>query len=172
MLDPCCGSAVRGLVAQRLGREYVGIDIRPEQVEANRAELDPSLGPPPLWLAGDGREAERLAGEPVDLVFSCPPYADLERYSRREDDLSNMRWEVFKAEYSALIMSACAALAEDRFAVWVVGEVRDRQGWQRDLLGLSVDAFRAAGLPLYNRAVYIPPLGSLPMRARRRRRVR
>ena len=39
----------------------------------------------------------------ADLVFSCPPYWGLERYSDDPADLSNMGCEEFFAAYTAII---------------------------------------------------------------------
>lgn len=38
ILDPFAGGSVRGIVAAALGRKYTGVDLRPEQCEANRAQ--------------------------------------------------------------------------------------------------------------------------------------
>lgn len=38
VLDPFAGGSVRGIVAAALGRRYLGVDLRPEQVEANRKQ--------------------------------------------------------------------------------------------------------------------------------------
>jgi hypothetical protein len=38
VLDPFAGGSVRGIVCAALGRRYVGIDLRQEQIEANRAQ--------------------------------------------------------------------------------------------------------------------------------------
>ena len=38
VLDPFAGGSVRGIVAAALARRYTGIDLRPEQIEANRAQ--------------------------------------------------------------------------------------------------------------------------------------
>ncbi|MFM8745659.1 MAG: DNA methyltransferase, partial [Aestuariivirga sp.] len=53
VLDPFAGGSVRGIVASRLGRRYVGIELRPEQVEANRAQLAIAADPLPEWRVGD-----------------------------------------------------------------------------------------------------------------------
>jgi hypothetical protein len=98
------------------------------------------------------------------MVFSCPPYFDLERYSDDPADLSNMPWEAFLEAYRAIIARACGRLREDRFAVWVIGEVRDPDGYYRNLLGETIRAFRAAGLEYYGEAAYITPIGSLCIR--------
>lgn len=39
VLDPFAGGSVRGIVSTRLGRDYTGVDLRPEQIEANEAQL-------------------------------------------------------------------------------------------------------------------------------------
>jgi hypothetical protein len=38
VLDPFAGGSVRGIVAAKCGREYIGVDLRPEQVAANREQ--------------------------------------------------------------------------------------------------------------------------------------
>lgn len=51
VLDPWAGGSVRGLIAARLGRKYTGIELRPEQVEANRSQAPLSNGELPAVLA-------------------------------------------------------------------------------------------------------------------------
>jgi 1-aminocyclopropane-1-carboxylate deaminase/D-cysteine desulfhydrase-like pyridoxal-dependent ACC family enzyme len=52
VLDPFAGGSVRGIVAACLGREYVGIELREEQVRANEAQREEILsGAPPPQLA-------------------------------------------------------------------------------------------------------------------------
>ena len=40
VLDPFAGGSVRGVVAAKLGRPYVGVELRAEQVDANRVQWD------------------------------------------------------------------------------------------------------------------------------------
>ncbi len=47
ILDPFAGGSVRGVVAARLGYHYTGVEIRPEQVEANRRQWE-DIGPAPV----------------------------------------------------------------------------------------------------------------------------
>jgi len=130
ILDPFAGGSVRGIVASKLGRAYLGIDLRPEQIAANEAQAARICGDPaPRWIVGDSRNLAALAaGTGADFVFSCPPYADLEVYSDDPADLSTMDYADFRAAYSAIISAACALLKPDRFACFVVGDVRDRKG--------------------------------------------
>ena len=79
MLDPFTGGSVRGIVASQLGRAYVGIELRAEQVAANQAQAALGAGPLPKWITGDSRDIANLAkGVDADLIFICPPYWNLE----------------------------------------------------------------------------------------------
>jgi hypothetical protein len=54
VLDPFAGGSVRGIVASKLGRQYVGIELRPEQCAANRDQAATICGDPmPVWHNGD-----------------------------------------------------------------------------------------------------------------------
>jgi hypothetical protein len=166
VLDPFAGGSVRGLVASRLGRSYVGIELRPEQVEANQKQISIAVDPLPEWRAGDSRNIASLAGDvDADLIFSCPPYWNLEVYSEDPADLSTLGREEFFAAQAAIIKAAVDRLKPDRFAVWIVGDVRDRDGFYVNLPGRSVEAFEAAGARFYNDGVLVTAAGSLPIRA-------
>lgn len=168
VLDPFAGGSVRGIVASRLGRGYLGIELRAEQVAANEAQLDLAGAPVPRWICGDSRELSRLAGDvDADLVFSCPPYWNLERYSDDPADLSTMGVDAFFEAYTAIIAASIDRLREDRFAVWIVGDVRDEDGCFVNLPGRTVEAFEAAGARFYNDAILVTAVGSLPVRAGR-----
>jgi len=182
VLDPFAGGSVRGIVAAQLHRQYVGIDLRTEQCQANEqqaAEIGASRGWPhtPHWIVGDSREL--LPGPPpdvivcryakgnADLLFSCPPYYDLEQYSDDPRDLSNASsYTAFQAAYFDIIDRACQCLKPDRFACFVVGEVRNKQhGHYVGLVTDTIIGFQEAGLRYYNEAILLTPLGSAPIRA-------
>jgi hypothetical protein len=166
VLDPFAGGSVRGIVAAVLGRSYTGIDLSRGQLDANieqAAEMDHLLLGAIEWRHGDSRTAD-LADVDADLVFTCPPYADLEVYSDHPADISAMPYADFMAAYREIIARSCARLRENRFAVVVVGEVRDERGRYRNFIGDTVEAFRAAGLAFYNEAILVTAVGSLPIR--------
>ena len=171
VLDPFAGGSVRGIVASKLGRPYTGIDLRAEQIDANRAQAEQICGEPmPRWVCGDSREvmpalAQQNIAPQFDFIFTCPPYADLEVYSDDPRDLSTFDYDEFRAAYANIIAGACTLLKSDRFACFVVGDVRDRQGFYRNFPGHTIEAFEAAGLRLYNEAILVTAVGSLPIRA-------
>ena len=168
VLDPFAGGSVRGIVASHLGRRYIGIELQAKQIAANIAQLGLAKEPAPEWRQGDARALDALAGDiTADFIFSCPPYWNLEIYSDDPADLSTMPLQEFTQAYRAIIAKACARLRDHRFAVWVVSDVRDESGCYINLPGRTIDAFEAAGLRLYNEAILVTAVGSLPIRVRR-----
>lgn len=168
VLDPFAGGSVRGVVASVLGYRYTGVELRAEQVAANAPQA--ALGGPvaPVWRQGDSRAIRALCADvAADMVFSCPPYADLEVYSDDPADLSTLPYTEFREAYAAIIAETCALLRPDRFAVFVVGEVRDGRGNYYGFVPDTVAAFQAAGLSFYNEAILVTVAGSLPIRAGR-----
>lgn len=172
VLDPFAGGSVRGVVASLLGRSYYGVDLRMEQIEANLvndAEI-PRAGPAvrPTWVGGDSRHVlGELDCESFDFVFSCPPYADLEVYSEDPRDLSTMGYEAFLDAYEDIIAKAVAGLKPNRFAAFVVGDVRAPDGGYRGFVRDTEIAFERAGARLYNHAILVTAAGSLAMRTSR-----
>ncbi|EKT1335046.1 ParB N-terminal domain-containing protein [Salmonella enterica subsp. enterica] len=168
VVDPFAGGSVRGVVAGTLGRSYHGCDLRAEQVAANieqGRELAEHITAPPRWVCGDSvRIRENLAGVAADLLFTCPPYADLEVYSDNPADISTMDYPAFLTAYRQIIANAAGLLRDNRFAVVVVGDVRDKKGIYRNFVGDTVQACIDAGLRYYNEAILVSPLGSLPVR--------
>lgn len=169
ILDPFAGGSVRGIVAGWLGFDYVGVELREEQVAANRAQADrirPTI--PPLWICGDSSDLLELAGpERFGMLLTCPPYGDLERYSEDPRDLSTMSWEAFENALWGIIGASLELLEEDSFSVWVVGDFRGPDGIYRGFPISVVEAHRVHGASLYNEAALLVPIGSLPYRAGR-----
>ena len=168
VLDPFAGGSARGIVASRLGRNYVGVELRAEQVEANKAQIDLCNDNLPVWHCGDSRNIDKICAEvEADMIFGCPPYADLEVYSDDPQDLSTLDYKDFLPAYREIIAKTCSRLKDNRFACFVVGDVRDKKGNYYNFVGDTVQAFLDAGLKYYNEAVLVTAVGSLPIRAGR-----
>ncbi len=167
ILDPFAGGSVRGVIASKLKRNYVGVELRSEQVKANREQAKTLCNSHnPVWHEGDSKNIEKLCSNlQADLIFSCPPYADLEVYSDNPQDLSNMKYSDFVTAYREIIKKSCALLKEDSFACFVVGEVRSKKGEYYNFVGDTIQAFIDAGLSYYNDAVLLTSLGTAPIRA-------
>lgn len=149
--------------------QYFGIDLRDEQIQANRVNAKDVLEDSdifPAWHTGDSLNIDKIAKDYcADLVFSCPPYADLEVYSDMKEDISNMEYFQFLQVYQNIIRKTCAQLKEDRFAVFVVGDVRDKKGFYQNFVSDTIGAFVGCGLKLYNEMILVNSIGTLPIRA-------
>lgn len=124
----------------------------------------------PVWLTGDSRQIATHVGKDfpgADFLFSCPPYADLEVYSDNPADLSTLGYNEFRRDYTAIIAESCKLLKPDRFACFVVGEVRDKKGNYYGFVPDTIKAFTDCGLKFYNEAILVTAVGSLPIRVGR-----
>ena len=101
ILDPFAGGSVRGIVAAKTNRQYIGCDLRQEQIDANREQAATiTTDNQPIWHCTDSRNIDRVCkGVQADMIFSCPPYADLEVYSDDPKDLSTLPYDDFVASY-------------------------------------------------------------------------
>lgn len=172
VIDPFSGGSVRGIVAHELGLQYTGIDIRKEQVEANINQwnqyIDFEENPmnPPKWIEGNSENIKDLAMGKYDMIMSCPPYADLEVYSDNQEDISTMKYDDFLQSYRKIIKNTVDMLDEDRFAVFVVGEVRGKKngGGYYNFVSDTIQAFIDAGMIYYNEIILVNVMGSIAMR--------
>ena len=169
ILDPFAGGSVRGIVAAKLGFEYLGNDLSEKQIIANRVNATEVLGDAelyPTWNIGDSLQIDKIAKDyKADMIFSCPPYADLEVYSDAKEDISNMPYKQFIDVYNEIIKKTCDQLKEDRFAVFVVGDVRDKKGFYQNFVSDTIIAFWNCGVILYNEMILVNAVGTLAIRA-------
>jgi hypothetical protein len=159
---------VRGIVASRLGRRYLGIDLRLEQVTANKEQAARICSnPEPIWLTGDSRYLQDLVHDyPADFLFSSPPYYWREHYSELQEDLNNSAsYAEFLDSYRHIIAAAVSYLGKDRFACFEVAEIRTPSGICGDFIGETIKAFGMAGASLYNHLIHLKPLASAAIRA-------
>ena len=71
----------------------------------------------------------------------------------------------FDVVYKSIIKKSCSFLKENRFACFVVGNVRDKNGYMRDLVGLTIQAFKESGVYFYNDIILKNAAASASMRA-------
>lgn len=141
------------------GALFWNVAGNPPALAATRAAVAPT------WLVGDSTALETLPlAPPYDFLFTCPPYANLERYSDDPRDLSTMPYAAFLRAYSTIIQASVARLREDRFACIVVSDVRDGHGFYRNLVSETIRCFHEHGMALYNEAILVTMIGSLPLR--------
>lgn len=158
ILDPFAGGSVRGIVASELGHDYTGIDLNKSQIEANRLQSKK-----PNWIDGDSNVVlDVIENNQYDLIFTCPPYHDLEIYTNNISDLSNMSYNDFLEGYGSIIKKSFAKLKDNRFFVIVVSEIRDlsktsnyKIGKYKGFVNKTIDLAEESGYHFYNDLVLI-----------------
>ena len=177
VIDPFAGGSVRGLISSFVGREYHGVDLSQDQIEANKENFEKVknntdvFGQPlkkPNWKCGDSTDIDKhIKEDKFDMLLTCPPYFDLEQYSDDPRDISNMTYEEFLQTYETILHKAIAKVKDNGFIAIVVGEVRDKNGNYRNFIGDTIEACRRAGVNYYSEIVLVTMLGSLPIRIKR-----
>lgn len=171
ILDPFAGEATKGIVAGALGYRYAGIELRQDQVETNtRQAAAMELDPMPLWLQGDSAKLDEILEavkiERADMVWTSPPYYDLEIYSKSDKDGSAFAtYSGFMGWYQRIFTQCVERMANNRFLAVKVGEIRDERGAYRNFVGDNIACFRNLGLHYYNEIILITAVGSAAMRA-------
>lgn len=172
--DVFAGDTVFGFVSSYLGNSFTGIELRQEQVDFNNArckEFDLQA----RYICDDGRNVlQHLEESSQDLLFSCPPYFDIEVYSDDERDASNQStYADFFGVLDTAFSNAIKCLKENRFAVIVVGDVRDKKdGFYYDFCGDIKRCFARNGMKLYNELILANPIGTAALRVNKYMRTR
>lgn len=163
--DPFSGGAF-GFVASYLGNLFTGIELRQEQAEINHERVK-QYGS--RYICEDGQNiAKHLEAESQDLIFSCPPYFDLEVYSDLANDASNQKtYKGFLSIIENGFKGAISCLKDNRFAVVVCGDIRDKKGFYYGFPDDIKAIFKRHGMKLYNEMFLVESLGTLPQRVRK-----
>ena len=175
ILDPFCGGSVRGVVAGYLGYKYTGIDIREEQITANKKQIEDILKEKQSnvnYILDDAKNIDKI-NDNFDFIFTCPPYFNIEKYSELENDISNINnYDEFLKIYADIIKKAIDKLNSNRFACFVVSNFRDKRGFYYDFVGDTIRIFEQNNVKLYNEAILVNQIGSAPIRINKNMKTR
>ena len=165
--DCFAGDTAFGFVSSYLGNQFTGIELRQQQVNFNQSRVD-EYGLDAHYIQDDGQNvAEHLEPESQDLLFSCPPYFDLEVYSDDPNDASNQdSYADFLKILDNAFTSAVTRLKENRFACIVVGDIRDKKGYYYGFVNDIISIFQKSGMHFYNDIILQTPVGTGALRAR------
>jgi DNA modification methylase len=165
ILDPFAGDESRGFVSCYLERNYVGIELRQEQVNLNRDRVKEAGLTGYKYICDTSLNMDKhVPMEAVDMILTCPPYAFLEKYSDNPEDLSNMSVEDFFRVYDHILNKTYSVLKNNRFAVVVVSEVRDKTGGYIGLVNKTIESMEKAGYMYYNEIILLNNVGTLRFR--------
>jgi 16S rRNA G966 N2-methylase RsmD len=142
VLDPFAGEPTKGIVAAKSGLDYTGVDVRREQVEQNRNQAR-KVGVSPKWCRGDSAKLAQLLphDELFDLVFTSPPYYNLEVYSKNKKDGSSFKTLPQAALVFLKRQAAVLGSPKQRIEVVLHGCMNVSIGCQRTRKGSGRDDF-------------------------------
>lgn len=132
VLDLFLGSGTSAVEALRLKRRCIGVELKPELAEHVRQKAGEETDRVAV-LCGDSAAPEtgaavrealaRWGRERADLLMLHPPYADIIRFSEREECLSNAATtEAFLGQFRKVAEQGHGLLRPGRFAVLVIGD--------------------------------------------------
>lgn len=171
ILDPFAGGQVRGAVSGILGRNYVGVDINPLQVENNyliwndiKSRYNSDTFGNVTWICDDSKTVD-FPDVKYNYMLTCPPYYNLEIYSDNPDDISTHKtYNGFLEDYRKIIARCFEQLDDTSFAAIVVAELRDKDGTMLGFVPDTIQAFRDAGFHYYNEMILENRIDSLGVR--------
>jgi DNA modification methylase len=161
VVDPFAGRSTRGVVAVMLGRNYFGYDVVAKTVGMTKENVGEFLNSwqPDEWAkhpgsfcmyVGDGCRMQLTPEGYADLVFTCPPYHQLEKYESVPGQLSDIKdYSVFLHSIQACATNCYRVLKPGGFCIWVIADWR-KDGrfypFHNDLISL----FGASGFELWD----------------------
>jgi len=162
--DCFAGDSVFGYVSSYLGNKFTGIELRQEQADLNNQRIK---GFPSKYICDDGQNVlNHIEENSQDLLFSCPPYFDLEVYSDLPNDASNQKeYKDFLKVLDNAFTKALKCLKDNRFAVITVGDIRNNKGFYYRFVDDVKDIFKRNNVNLYNELILIQAIGNGALRA-------
>jgi DNA modification methylase len=132
ILDPFAGRT-RALVSHCMGREYIGYEVSKDVCDymnnrIDELQLEMSEGNYISIINDDCRNIKKtFTTEYFDLVFTCPPYWNLEKYESCEGQLSDIDDYIqFLLALGERLVQATKVLRKDGYMCVVIGDFRKR----------------------------------------------
>ena len=124
VVDPFAGRVTRAVVTTKLEREYFGYEITPNTYKRSLNHFNKHNVNPTLYN-GDGIKLGNTKDNTADLVFTCPPYFNIEKYESCDNQLSDIRdYDKFMDSMGECVSNVKRVLKEGAFAVFVVADFR------------------------------------------------
>lgn len=141
VVDPFGGRATRAVVSGVLGRRYRGFEIAPQTYDLTKNRIDKvnaiitaglvnSGSEDQAWvypniILGDGVKMEGVEDHSADLIMTCPPYWDVEKYESVDGQLSDCsEYDEFIRFIARCLLRCKQILKPEKFMVWVVADMR------------------------------------------------
>lgn len=149
---PLVVDGTRGYIATKMGFEYTGVELRQEEYLRVKEQMK-EWGINFEFLLNDS--TKYIPNEEYDFAFTCPPYYDLEVYSNLENDLSNAKtYKEYLEMLKQTISNIYNCLKTNSFAVFVVGNFRNKKGELEHLNGDIINISKEVGFKLWDELIW------------------
>ena len=149
VVDPFSGRLTRAFISSKLGRKYYGYDVSPTTVKRVKTHLEQHNSDATIYC-DDGCKMKQTPDDFADLVMTCPPYHQLEKYESAEGQLSDIgTYSEFLDMIELCGININRVLKPGGFCVWVCGDWREG-GKYRSFHSDTMRLFEKAGLNLHD----------------------
>ena len=149
VVDPFAGRATRAFVTSKLGREYYGYEVSPTTVDRVQKHLDSYNIDSTIYL-DNGCYMKQTPNDFADLVMTCPPYHQLEKYESVDNQLSDVKdYDTFLGMLEICAVNIKRVLKPGGFLVWVCADWRDGKEF-RSFHTDSIRMFKNVGLKYHD----------------------
>lgn len=151
--DAFGGGGTRGFIASAMGHNYLGVEIRQDEVDRIRSQQI-KLNTFFDIVCFDSR-FYTIENESFDFSYSCPPYYNLEIYSNLEGDMSSANtYSEFLDMLKDSLKVTYLGLKKGSLAIWVVGNFRDNRGNLTHFNGDTIRLATEVGFELHDELVF------------------
>jgi hypothetical protein len=127
--DPFAGGGARAIIVGKYGLNYVGMEIRQQEVDAVMQRLENNEVTTCKMICGDSRFAPMVHTSSADFLITCPPYYNMEKYNGGDADLSMTgTYDDFLTGMELVITDTRRILKPGALSCWVIGLHRDKEG--------------------------------------------
>ncbi len=135
ILDPCCGHNSRMQVTYELERNYIGYDVSKEFMAFNRKIKEQITGKgeqaamfaPEVSITLREQSSEEMVedNESIDMIYTSPPYWDIEFYGEEPEQLGYRKPYGDFLEGITMVVSECyRVLKHGKYCIFNVNDFR------------------------------------------------
>ncbi|MEJ2105313.1 MAG: DNA methyltransferase [Ignavibacteriaceae bacterium] len=139
VLDPFLGSGTTLIECKRLGRNGIGVELNKQVAKTAEKNINKEKNPFKVTAQifnGNSltfnlkNELQKLGKSSVQFVILHPPYWDIIKFSKENDDLSNAKSvEEFIKFFGKVTENIHSVLDEDRYCAVVIGDKYSAGEW-------------------------------------------
>jgi DNA modification methylase len=151
--DPFAGGGTRGFIATAMGHDYWGVELRQEEVDRINSAMF-TLDKHFHLTCGDSRTYPHCENW-FDFCYTCPPYYNLEIYSKLPNDLSAQpSYKFFLSMLQECIVGVYKGLKHGCLSVFVVGNFRNEKGYLVHFNGDVIKLSQEVGFVLHDELIF------------------